>query len=294
MDQRCTCTDACASDANPAPPAAAAAGLRASRYTVPKMDCPSEERLIRLALDGLPGLGALHFDLAGRELRVEHQGEAEAITARLQPLKLGAALIETRDEAAPSATTTTPSAADEARVLRWLLGINAAMFVVEIVAGWWAQSTGLLADSLDMLADAAVYALALHAVGRGGGERQRAARAAGWTQLLLALGALAEVGRRALLGSEPEAPLMMGIALLALAANASCMALLMRHREGGVHMRASWIFSTNDVLANLGVIIAGALVAWTGTRWPDLMVGAVIGLLVLIGALRILRLRDGP
>lgn len=297
----CSCpTDACASGAQPlqaaaAPAAATEAHLRASRYTVPKMDCPSEERLIRLALDGLPGLGALHFDLAARELRVEHQGDAAAITARLQPLKLGAALVETREAVATAAAAAaTPGAADEGRVLRWLLAINAAMFVVELVAGWWAQSTGLLADSLDMLADAAVYGLALHAVGRGSAQRQTAARAAGWTQLLLALGALAEVGRRALLGSEPEPPLMMGIALLALVANASCMALLMRHREGGIHMRASWIFSTNDVLANLGVIVAGALVAWTGARWPDLLVGAVIGLLVLVGAGRILRLRAEP
>jgi Co/Zn/Cd efflux system component len=258
------------------------------------MDCPSEERLIRLALDGLPGLGALHFDLAARELRVEHHGDAAAITARLQPLKLGAALVETREAVTPAAAAATARAADEGRVLRWLLAINAAMFVVELVAGWWAQSTGLLADSLDMLADAAVYGLALHAVGRGSAQRNTAARAAGWTQLLLALGALAEVARRALLGSEPEPPLMMGIALLALVANASCMALLMRHREGGIHMRASWIFSTNDVLANLGVIVAGALVAWTGARWPDLLVGAVIGLLVLVGAGRILRLRAEP
>jgi len=178
----------------------------------------------------------------------------------------------------------------EATTLRWLLAINAAMFCVEMAAGWLAQSTGLIADSLDMFADAAVYGLALYAVGHAG-RQLRAARLSGWLQLLLALGALGEVLRRWLAGSAPEPLPMMGIALLALAANLACMALLARHREGGAHMRASWIFSTNDVLANLGVILAGALVAWSGSNVPDLVIGALIGLLVLNGARRILRLR---
>ncbi len=180
----------------------------------------------------------------------------------------------------------------EASVLRRLLLINALMFAVEIGLGWLAQSTGLIADSLDMFADAAVYGLALYAVGRSRDLQLRAARTSGWLQLLLALGALAEVLRRLVFGSEPEPPLMMGVATLALLANLACLALLARHREGGVHMRASWIFSTNDVLANLGVIAAGLLVAWTGSNWPDLLIGALIGLLVLNGARRILQLRD--
>lgn len=179
----------------------------------------------------------------------------------------------------------------EAKTLRWLLAINAAMFAIEVVAGWLAESTGLLADSLDMFADAAVYGLALYAVGRDTGHQQRAARLSGWLQLLLALGALAEVLRRAWIGSEPEPMPMMGIALLALAANVACLALLARHRDGGVHMRASWIFSTNDVLANLGVIVAGALVAWSGSNIPDLAIGTLIAVLVLNGARRILRLQ---
>jgi Co/Zn/Cd efflux system component len=184
-----------------------------------------------------------------------------------------------------------PAAAQEVRVLRWLLAINAAMFGVELVAGWLAQSAGLIADALDMFADAAVYGLALYAVGRAAHLKLRAAHLSGWLQLLLALGALAEVLRRLILGSQPEPPLMMGIALLALAANAGCMLLLARHRAGGVHMRASWIFSTNDVLANLGVIVAGLLVAWSGSNVPDLVIGSVIAVLVLNGARRILRLQ---
>jgi Co/Zn/Cd efflux system component len=179
----------------------------------------------------------------------------------------------------------------EAGTLRVLLAINAAMFAVEVVAGWVAQSTGLLADSLDMLADAAVYGLALHAVGRPAGLKLRAAHASGWLQLALTLGAFAEVVRRAAFGSAPEAPAMIGVSLVALGANVTCLVLIHRHRHRGAHMEASYIFSANDVLANLGVIAAGALVAGTGSPVPDLLIGAAIAGLVLRGAIRILRLQ---
>jgi len=268
--------------------------MTSSLFSIPKMDCPAEERLVRMALEGVDGIATLEFDLEAREVRVVHQAPVEGIAARLERLGLGSRLVsssETGPEAVPGERTSL-SAADsgEARVLWWLLGINAVMFVVELVTGWLAQSTGLIADSLDMFADASVYGLALYAVGRDASHKSRAARLSGRLQLLLALGALFEVARRFVFGSDPEPPLMMGIALTALAANVACLALLWRHRHAGVHMKASWIFSTNDVLANLGVIVAGALVAWTGSNYPDLVIGALIGLLVLNGARRILRL----
>ena len=107
---------------------------------------------------------------------------------------------------------------------------------------------------------------------------------------MLALGVLAEVARRAVTGSAPEAPLIIGTAAVALVANVVCMLALARHRSGGAHMQASWIFTTNDVIANLGVILAGALVSWTSSAVPDLIIGTLIGLLVLRGAMKILRL----
>ncbi len=180
------------------------------------------------------------------------------------------------------------AAALERRTLRWLLAINGAMFVLEAALGWLAQSTGLLADSLDMLADATVYGLSLYAVGRSRRHKADAARLSGWLQIALGLGVLAEVVRRFLFGSEPWSALMMAVGALALLANLVCLALLARHREGEVHMRASWIFSTNDVIANLGVIGAGALVAATGSRLPDLLIGALIAAVVVRGGVRIL------
>lgn len=256
------------------------------------MDCPSEERLVRMALEGRDTVARLHFDLANRRLAVTHEGPAEAILAQLVPLNLGAR-IGASQEAAATVELPQGGGADEAATLRLLLAINAAMFVVEIAAGWIAQSTGLIADSLDMFADAAVYGVSLYAVGKAASVKAVAARMSGYLQLLLALGALFEVARRLVVGSEPASGVMMSIALLALLANASCMALIAKHRKGGVHMRASWIFSTNDVIANAGVIAAGALVAWTGSALPDLVVGTAIALVVLSGAVRILRISRG-
>jgi len=262
-----------------------------SVFRIPGMDCPSEEQMIRMRLADAP-VAALAFDLAGRRLTVDHDGDPQAILARLVPLGYGAELAESRALAAGEAQAAAPGDdAAEARVLWILLAINAAMFVIELGAGLWARSAGLIADAMDMFADAAVYGVALYAVGRAARHKLAAARLAGVLQLVLALGALAEVLRRMLAGAMPEPVGMMGIALLALAANVACLVLIARHREGGVHMKASYIFSANDVIANLGVIGAGALVAWLGTPWPDWIIGLLIAVVVLAGAVRILRLR---
>ena len=165
------------------------------------------------------------------------------------------------------------------------------MFLVEMTMGLIAQSAGLIADSLDMLADAAVYGLALYAVGHGIKMQVRAAHVAGILQLILAVGVLVEVGRRFLFGSDPQSSMMMTVASVALVANISCLLLIAKHREGGAHMKASWIFSANDVVINLGVILAGLLVAWTGSNYPDLVIGGIVGGIVLIGAKRILVLK---
>lgn len=262
--------------------------LTRTLISIPRMDCPSEERLVRMALDGVDDVVELRIDLRARTLAVTHRGEPGPVLSKVAPLGLGARVLESA-EAGP-AEAPGPEVADEAYTLRILLGINAALFVVEIVAGWLAQSTGLIADSLDMLADAFVYGLALWAVERSSGTKLRAAHASGVLQALLAAGVFVDVVRRWVVGSAPEPLAMIGVSALALAANVTCLLLLARHRHGGAHMKASWIFSTNDVLANLGVMAAGALVAATGSRLPDLVIGTLVAALVLLGAVRILRL----
>ena len=179
--------------------------------------------------------------------------------------------------------------ARERKTLWWLLAINGAMFVAELWLGILAQSTALIADSLDMLADAMVYALSLYAVGKGVAMQVRSARLSGWLQIILALMVLFEVLRRFIHGSEPISALMMGVGLVALVANVICLLLIAKHRDGGVHMRASLIFSANDVIANMGVILSGALVWWLSSPYPDLIIGFIIAMVVLRGGIRILR-----
>jgi len=127
------------------------------------------------------------------------------------------------------------------------------------------------------------------AVGRSSTAKVHAALFSGWFQIFLAVSVALDVARRAWFGSEPVSELMMAVGALALAANLVCLALLAKHRNGEVHMRASWIFSVNDVLANLGVILSGLIVFAIGSRWPDLIIGAAITVLVLRGGIRIIR-----
>lgn len=258
------------------------------------MDCPSEERMIRMALEPMAGVKTLIFDLTARRLQVLHDGAAEPLTQALLPLGLGARFEQTQPidaQALQAGLKADQSHQSESGTLTMLLLINAAMFALELGVGWLAQSTGLIADAMDMFADAAVYGVALYAVGRGARRQLQAARFAGTLQLLLAVGVLFDVARRFIGGSEPESGLMMGMSLVALVANVTCLVLVTRHRDGGAHMKASWIFSANDVLINMGVIVAGGAVALTGSAYPDLVIGTLVGLIVLNGARRILALK---
>lgn len=174
-------------------------------------------------------------------------------------------------------------------VLIILLLINAGMFLIEGVLGVISESTALIADSLDMLADATVYGIGLYAVGRAPLAKIHAARLSGIFQIMLGLMVLMDVLRRFIVGSEPDSLFMMLVGLAALVANMVCLMLIARHRDGEVHMRASWIFSKNDVIANLGIIVAGVLVYLFGSRLPDLLIGAAVSVLVIRGGLHIIQ-----
>lgn len=177
------------------------------------------------------------------------------------------------------------------RTLWTVLLINAALFVGEMAAGVLASSMGLVADSLDMLADALVYTGALLVHSRGPSAKVKVARFSGWLQIVLACLGFGEVIRRAF-GSEgpPDYWTMIGVSLVALVGNAVCLVLLRRMKSGEAHIRASVIFTNNDVIINLGVIAAGALVLLTDSMIPDLVVGGAVFALVLRGAAKILRL----
>jgi len=178
---------------------------------------------------------------------------------------------------------------EQSRVLILLLVINGVMFVAEIIAGVIGDSTALIADSLDMLADATVYAIGLYAVGRSLLVKAKAAHLSGIFQVVLGLGVLFDIVRRTIVGSEPESLMMVAVGVVALIANSICLILIYRHRQGEVHMRASWIFSKNDVIANLGVIGGGVLVFYTGSSYPDLIIGLIISAIVVRGGVHIMK-----
>jgi len=179
--------------------------------------------------------------------------------------------------------------AAERKTLRILLIINGTMFVVGCIAGILAHSTALIADSLDMFADASVYVLSLYAVGKSAHSKNRAAMLSGILQITLAAMILIDVIQKFIWGSAPESHWMIGIAFLALIANSYGLYLLAKHRQGEVHMRASWIFTQNDVIANISVILAGFLVSLLSSRIPDLVAGFGIVILVIWGGIRIIR-----
>ncbi len=178
------------------------------------------------------------------------------------------------------------------RKLLWtVLLINFGFFLLEMTTGLISRSMGLVADSLDMLADAFVYGISFIAVGGTLRMKKNTARTAGVLQLLLALVGFAEVIRRSLHAEMmPDYKFMIFISLLALVGNSICLYLLQKSKSQEAHIKASKIFTANDVLINIGVIIAGLLVLWLQSKIPDLVIGTIVFLIVFKAAVKIYKL----
>ncbi|WP_284619429.1 cation transporter [Aquabacterium humicola] len=175
------------------------------------------------------------------------------------------------------------------RVLWIALIVNAAMAAVEIGGGLQSASVSLLADAVDFFGDAANYGLSLAVLSLGLAWRARAAAVKGWSMGLYGAGVLLHALWNAANGRTPE-PIMMGlIGTLALTANLGVAALLYRWRDGDANMRSVWLCTRNDAIGNLAVLAAAAGVFGTGTRWPDLLVAAVMALLALSAAFSVVR-----
>jgi Co/Zn/Cd efflux system component len=179
------------------------------------------------------------------------------------------------------------------RVLWAVLGINGAMFLIEVVAGLVAGSASLQADALDFLADAANYGLSLFVVGMALYYRAKAALAKGMTMGLFGVWVLATSIWHAAYGTVPEAVTMGVVGSAALLANAASFALLWAYRAGDSNMRSVWLCSRNDVIGNFAVLLAALGVFGTGTGWPDVIVASVMGGLALQGAWHVMRQASG-
>lgn len=196
--------------------------------------------------------------------------------------------VEDRD---PEGSTVTSAdvQARERRVLLVVLALNVLLVVVLAIAGVLGDSSGLIANALDNASDSVVYAISLFAVGRGARWKARAARVSGVLLLVLAAGVLADAWRRFTSGEAPVGALMMGMGVASAALNLLCVRLLRRIEADDVNIRAATTFSANDAVSNVGILVAGALVAWTGRMWPDLVVGVAVALVALWGGIEILR-----
>lgn len=262
--------------------------MNVSTFHVDKMDCPTEEQMIRLKLAQLPEVQKIEVDLSKRMVHIFHHGNSERINEEMSSLGLGARYHSTQKASSDLKVFET---SNQTTVLKAVLLINSGFFLVEFLAGILSRSMGLMADSLDMLADAIVYGLSLIAVGGSLSTKKKVAGISGYFQAFLAFLGFFEVIRRFIVTIEPpDYRTMLVVSVFALLANIISLILLSRTGREEAHLKASWIFTSNDILANLGVIVASLLVLYTGNNRPDLIIGAIVFGLVLRGAWRILQL----
>lgn len=256
-------------------------------FEISQMDCPSEENLIRLKLAEISEIKNLDFDIPNRKLTIFHFSQKEKIGNVLAKLKLGEKHLETHE-----IENQEFSANSQQRSLLWtVLLINFTFFLIEVITGFFSKSMGLIADSLDMLADSFVYGISLLAIGGTITLKKNIAKTAGYFQIILAVLGFVEVIRRFV--GQVEIPIfstMIIVSIFALIANGICLFLLQKSKSTEAHMQASLIFTSNDVIINLGVIIAGVLVYFSKSNLPDLIIGTIVFVLVIQGARRILSL----
>lgn len=175
------------------------------------------------------------------------------------------------------------------RALWIVVGLNVGYGLIEAVGGYIAGSQALKADALDFLGDGLITFLGLLAVGWSLAWRARSALIQGVFLALLGLGVLATTAYRVIVLNQPEAELMGLFGIVALVVNLAAAAVLLPHRTGDANVRAVWLFSRNDAIGNLAVVVAAGLVWWTGTPWPDLAVAVVVAGLFLSSAWSIIR-----
>lgn len=175
------------------------------------------------------------------------------------------------------------------RVLFQVLGLNLLLSLSLFITGLLGNSSGLIANALDNLSDSAVYTISLFALGRSPRLKVIAARVSGVLLLVFAIGVLGDALRRVMTGTEPVGIVMLVMSVISAVINLLSLKLLKPLKNADVNLRAAQTFSINDFISNLGILVAGGLVAWSGQAWPDLVVGAAIAAIAVKGGIDILR-----
>ncbi|MCW5785735.1 MAG: cation transporter [Nitrospirales bacterium] len=177
----------------------------------------------------------------------------------------------------------------QSSTLKIVLGINAVMFFVELIAGLLAGSVSLIADSLDMLGDALVYGFSIYVIARGARMKAKAALLKGGIMAAFGLFVFGQALYKMIIPQVPVFETIGIIGVLALAANSLCLVLLWRHRADDINMNSVWLCSRNDIIANVSVLCAAVGVWLTSSGWPDILVGLGLAALFLRSAVFVLR-----
>jgi Co/Zn/Cd efflux system component len=178
---------------------------------------------------------------------------------------------------------------DYKRRLWFVIGINAGMFLIEMGAGALAGSQALQADALDFLGDSLTYGMSLAVIGAAVRVRAWTAFAKGISLTVMGLWVFGATAYHVLVLGIPRAEIMGIVGFMALAANVASVLILIRYKDGDANVRSVWLCSRNDAIGNVAVMIAAIGVWGTATKWPDLIVAAVMAGLFLYSSLLILR-----
>jgi Co/Zn/Cd efflux system component/copper chaperone CopZ len=260
------------------------------RYRVTGMDCASCAAKIEASARAHKA-DDVRVSLASQQMTLQIDKNAASLPEIEQAITgLGYRLSriddDDDDDKIPDLTHVTPA---YKRALWLVVLLNGSYGIVEIIGGFIAGSQALKADALDFLGDGLISFLGLVAVGWGLAARAKAALLQGIFLGLLGIGVLVVTAYRVLVLQQPEAELMGILGLIALGVNVAAAVILLPHRHGDANMRAVWLFSRNDAIGNLAVVIAAGLVAWTQTPWPDLVVAVIIAGLFLQSSFAIIR-----
>lgn len=267
------------------------------RYRVTGMDCSSCAAKIEGAVRKIGGVEDVKVSIASQIMTLKVDQPATRLPAMEDAVtglgyrlhRMGLAneeVADDDDDHVPDLSHVTPA---YKRALWIVVLLNAGYGVVEIAGSFIAGSQALQADSLDFLGDGLISFLGLIAVGWGLAARAKAALLQGLFLGVLGLGVVVSTTYRIFIEHQPESLTMAGFAIIAFVVNVLAAIVLIPHRKGDANMRAVWLFSRNDAVGNLAVVIAAGLVWWTGSQWPDLVVAFAVAGLFLQSAWSIIR-----
>lgn len=269
--------------------ASKAGDLETARYRVTGMDCAACAAKIENTARKVAGVDRVKVSIASQqmELTVDQPTlRLPEVERAVEELGYQVARIGGDGDRSPDLSHVMPA---YKRALWIVVLLNLGYGVVEIVGGFVAGSQALKADALDFIGDGLISWIGLLAIGWGLAARAKAALLQGIFLAVMGLGVLGATAYRVLVLYQPQAELMGVLGFIAFAVNIAAAAVLLPHRKGDANVRAVWLFSRNDALSNVAVIVAAGLVAWTGTHWPDLAVAEIIAGLFLHSAWAIIR-----